>query len=370
MNLLIVFCLMLLWGQVQAEPDLQLFFPENAIEIDGVFADRNEALMVRRINGQTYLRPFDLAAVTGVNIPDHASVTGFTARKDGLTSSSISYLFALDVSVDGYPRNSVIECSFQACQLQQQFAVGSANISSLEWINRTSDLILSFDQWVNINGQVWEPSNAYRASDSTKYFDGQNQGMNQNSRISAYDRSEFEFTFSADSANDLMSGPVKASEVYSDQYTLISDVTASLTDQAGNIQAYFSADTGWLSMADIDIAVLENAGSVNLVIQRLGGHEYVTTAVLADVDGTAVDGVDYNGVFNQFFWIDGNDNDIVVSIDLLDNDQPDGDKTFTVELIESNSNHAFSLVDPDRQVVTITIIDDETSDLIFADGFQ
>ena len=353
---------------LHAEPDVQIFFPDQAATVDGLLVHSTQALVVKTIDGLVSTETFNLANVSGLNIPDNASVTGFTARNNG-PSFTHSYIFSLSVSAGDYVRGDVIECDFNGCSLFDSFGE-NATISALDYINRVNDLYVSFDTSFEVDNNWIEPRDVYRSSDFAVVFDGSNNGLNDNNSITAFDTSEFAATFSPMHMFNSVDGLVKASSVYSSNLETNNIVVEELASEVSAVNAYYSIDSGWLEFEEDTINVAENAGFFSFNIARVDGFEGATSAVVIDVEGTAIDGVDYNGLLNQYSWLDGDNQSINVTLSLIDNNIIDGSRTFTLDLRERNNDYSFSLVNPNKNLITVNILDDDAGDLIFADDFE
>ena len=369
MKLLVVFSLLFVSVVVYAAPEWQIFFPEQAAVVDGHYIDHNQALVVKTVDNLVLTETLDLADYTGINIPDNTAVSGFTSRDDGGPSNTASYLFSLSTVTSNYLRGDVIECNLNGCALFETLGQ-NASLSALDFSNSENELYVSFDTGFDVAGQYINPLNVYQANDFSLLFDGLAQGLGNNNSLTAFDTSDFNFTISPLRMYNSMDGLVKPSDVYSTTLVASNAVTAELANKVSGINAYFSVDSGWLEFRQNTINVSENAGFVTFNVDRIDGNEGKTSVVVRDVDGTAVDGVDYNGLLNQYFFSDGNDQSISISLILLDNNFVDGTRTFTVDLLERNSDYSFSLVNPNKNLITINIIDDDTGDLIFADDFE
>jgi hypothetical protein len=369
MKLFMICSLLLASAVVYAEPEWQIFFPEQAADIGGHYVDHNQALVVKTVDNLVFSETLNLADYTGISIPDNTAVTGFTSRDNGGPANTASFLFSLSTTTSSYLRGDVIECNLNGCSLFETFDQ-NASLSALDYNNSESELYVSFDTGFSVAGEYITPLNAYQASDFSLIYDGSTQSLGDNNSITALDGSDFNFTISPLRMYNSIDGLVKPSDVYSTTIESGNAITAELSDKVSGINAYFSLDSGWLEFRQNTINVSESAGVVTFNVDRIDGSEGKTSVVVRDVDGTAVDGVDYVGLLNQYFLADGNDQTISISLILIDNNFVDGTRTFTVDLIERNSDYSFSLVNPNKNLITINIIDDDAGDLIFADDFE
>lgn len=354
-----------------SEPEFQIIFPDKAAVVDDQYIDHNRALVIKNVDGFYSTEVLDVADITGIPIPDNTAVTGFTSINNGGPSGTVtvSYLFSLSTAAGDYLRDDVIECNSDGCSLYATFDK-NATISALDYVNRGNDLLVSFDTGFDVNGTYINPVNMYRSDDFSLFFGDFNDGFGDNNSITAFDSSEFNYSASPSRMYESVIGLVKPSELFNSSSSIANVITEELASKITGIEAYFSVDSGWLEFQQTTINVSESAGLVSFNLIRAGGFEGSTSAVVRVVDGTAVDGVDYDGVFNQYYWIDGGLNNYEINLNVIDNNWVDGTRTFTVELQEANNDFRFSLINPNKNVITINILDDDAGDLIFADGFE
>ena len=374
MRLLTLLALLWSFGVVFAQPqmpeqELKILFPDQAAVINGTYINPSQGLMIKTIDGVEQTQTFELGDITGINIPNNVAVTGFTVNNDGGSiASTVGYIFSLSASSGNFVRGDVIECNLDQCDIFDSFGA-NASISALDYINRVNDLYVSFDTSFDEAGIWIESADVYRASDLFTVFDASANGLSDNNGINAFDTSEFAATFSALKTEEINNEVVKPSEVYSSTLNVGSAVMDELADNITGINAYFSADTGWIEFEQSTINVSEDAGSVIIDAIRVNGQEYDLTVVIRDVDGTAIDGVDYHGVFAQYRFSDDSNQGYELNLGIIDNNIVDGTRSFTVQIIEPNNDYRLSLINPNKNMVTINIIDDD-GDLIFADDFE
>ena len=350
------------------QPEVQIFFPDQAALIDGQSINPRQALVVRTVDNIVLTDTFDLSTITGLNLTDQTAITGFSAKSNGGPSNTYSYIFSLSTASGNFVRGDIIECNFDGCSLLDSFGQNTS-ISALDYINRIDDLYVSFDTSFEVDNNWIEPTDVYRSGDFAVVYDGSNAGLDENNAITAFDTSEFLETWSPLGMAETTKGLISAAEVYSASINTSNSIVEELTRQVTGINAYYSVNSGWLEFDVGTINVAENAGIISFNVNRVDGVEGVTGAVVLDIDGTAVDGVDYNGLLNQYLWVDGDDQSIEVTLSIIDNDVEDGNRSFTIDLREPNNDFSFSLINPNKNLITVNIIDDD-GDLIFADGFE
>jgi len=369
MRVLIVFFLLFVTGVMNAQPDVQIFFPDQAAVVDGQYINPTRGLVVKTIDGVVSTDTLDLADIVDFTLPENTAVTGFSAINNGGDSTAtFSYLFSFATATDSYIRGDVIECESNGCELFDSFGM-NATISSLDYINRGNDLYVAFDTSFEVNGNWIEPADVYRASDFSVVFDSSAAGLSENNAITAFDTSELAPTISPLSMAEISGELIKPSGVYNPFVDVTNSVVDELSDNVSAVNAYYSADTGWIEFDQEVINVNENAGSISFNMKRVGGLENDLSVVVRDVDGTAQDGIDYQGILSQFFFVDNGSDDIAVTMNLIDNNDQDGARSFTIDLVEVNDDFIFSMVNTSSNLITVNIIDDD-GDLIFADDFE
>ncbi len=372
----IIFILILLYScatiaQPQLpQPDMQIIFPDQAAIVNGQFINSKRGLVIRHADGVFSTGVIDLESIVDFFIPANVSVTGFTViNRGGNFLGEVSYLMSFSSAVGAYKRGDVIECESSECQLYDRPG-SNLSITSLDFDYDTSDLYYSFETGFANNGEYIDPLKVYRGGDFMVMFNADGFGAESNNSISAFDSSIGNYSFSATSMFDSDLGLIKPAEVYSSFYQNDNLFTFELSNKVSAVNAYFSADVGWAEFNESVININEGAGSVTIAVSRSGGGEYQLSPIIRSNDGTAVSGIDYEGLITQFFAINENEEERLLSIDIIDNNVVDGNRSFTVDLFEANFNSFYlSTVNPNKNILTINIIDDD-GDLIFANGFE
>lgn len=111
------------------------------------------------------------------------------------------------------------------------------------------------------------------------------------------------------------------------------------------------------------VEVFEDAGSISVGIERVGGSDGAIDIDWSTTDGSAANGVDFGGGSGTLPLADGATGGSVL-ISLFDDGDVEGPEDFTITL--TGVSGGASLGSP--AVVTVVIQDDE--DYIFADGFE
>ena len=84
-------------------------------------------------------------------------------------------------------------------------------------------------------------------------------------------------------------------------------------------------------------------------------------------DGTAISGAHFDGVSNQQISLNDQRDTVDIIVNILPDDVASGVRSFTVELTERLTLPGGVKIDPDRDVATITTVDDDPARIGFAD---
>ena len=361
-----------------SQPEWQFYVPQEAANISGLYVDHNQALVVKQVAGQITAETFDFESETDFNIPDQVAVISL-AFSPQPQATEISMTFSSPVSQ--FSTTDIVRCRNQQCftalTLSNLGIPVGTHVDALEQSAVDSFIYFSLDRFVESNGQLLDPKNIYFISSFnpvtfTQIIDGNAVGINNATGLKGYDSiNNTSGFYVADTVVETPNlGIAFPSEAYSDGFLDIGNTfSTELAAEVKGLHAYFSADTGWLEWTNNNLTVMENAGQISVTVQRTDGNEYAVSVITDPIDGTAVGGDDYLYLGEMLDWDNLNDEDRTISIDLVDNNTVDGDRSFTINLIESSADR-FSLINAQMRTVTITILDDETSDLIFKDGFE
>lgn len=111
---------------------------------------------------------------------------------------------------------------------------------------------------------------------------------------------------------------------------------------------------GTLQFSTAAASVAENAGSVRVYVNRVGGAAGAASVSYATANGTATAGADYTAASGTLTWADQDNEQKYVDIAILDNAVYEGDEVFYVNL--SGATGA-ALGNP--MTIAVTIVDDE-----------
>lgn len=114
--------------------------------------------------------------------------------------------------------------------------------------------------------------------------------------------------------------------------------------------------SGEIRFQQSSTSVAENAGVVELVIERINGSDGDVLVSADTFDGTAVAGQDYPATAESVTFGDG-ENEKTIAIPIIDNNTAEPDETFTVTLTIISG--AATITEPSS--ITVTILDDDTA---------
>ena len=137
-------------------------------------------------------------------------------------------------------------------------------------------------------------------------------------------------------------------------------------DTNGNLleRVITAREAGVLAFADASVSVDEGVGVIEVGVSRSGGASGAVTVDFEFLDGSAVEGADYNGVAGSLSWPDGDATPRSIAVTILEDQEPEADETFAVTLLDPSGNAAIGAV----QTTTITIRGIEG--LIFGSSFE
>lgn len=131
-------------------------------------------------------------------------------------------------------------------------------------------------------------------------------------------------------------------------------LVGTLQQVSGRTLAAPSTDLMRFQQDSYDVA--ENAGAVEIVVERTNGSDGEVTVGVDTFDGTATAGQDYPATAEIVTFADG-ETEKTISIPIFDNNTAEPDETFLAKL--SVIAGAASVIDP--STTTITILDDDTT---------
>lgn len=112
---------------------------------------------------------------------------------------------------------------------------------------------------------------------------------------------------------------------------------------------------GALALSAASYRVDEDAGRVTLTLRRSGGSDGEVAVRLRSADGSAVAGTDYTVADSEVTWADGDADDKILRIDIIDNTRFEPDRDFTVTLSAPQGGATLGATDEAQ----ITIVNDD-----------
>lgn len=124
---------------------------------------------------------------------------------------------------------------------------------------------------------------------------------------------------------------------------------------------------GYIDFSIASIEVAEDAGSIAFDVIRHNGQAFAINARVLGQNGSAVNGSDYSVAAGGIAaaWGNGGDGSIALNVSILDDAVAEGDETFSLVLGNLDPALPGSVA-----TLSVTIIDDDSNDLIFANGFD
>lgn len=114
-------------------------------------------------------------------------------------------------------------------------------------------------------------------------------------------------------------------------------------------------EPGTLRFAAAAVSAGEGDGAVVVTVRRVGGDDGQVSVDIETEDGSAQAGSDYEALSATLVWADGNDDPQDVPIDLLPDEDVEGDETFDVVLSSPSGGATLGSV----RRTTVTIVDDD-----------
>lgn len=112
------------------------------------------------------------------------------------------------------------------------------------------------------------------------------------------------------------------------------------------------AGAGVVRFDETEISVNEAHGTIEIEVEREGGDDGAVSVDFASVDGSALAGFDYQAVAGTLSWADGDDEEKVITVPILDDADAEGAETFSIALSNATGG---ATIDPDHGAVEVTI---------------
>jgi hypothetical protein len=137
---------------------------------------------------------------------------------------------------------------------------------------------------------------------------------------------------------------------------IIANLTGTLLYRPVDTATASTSQAGEIRFRQASINVAENAGTVDIVIERINGSDGEAMVGADTFDGTATAGQDYQATGETITFGDG-ETQKTVSIPIFDNNTSEPDETFQVTL--NLLSGSATIIEP--STTTITILDDDTT---------
>jgi hypothetical protein len=126
--------------------------------------------------------------------------------------------------------------------------------------------------------------------------------------------------------------------------------------------AAYGYNAGYFKLSAYGYQVDENNGPAKITVKRTGGSDGAVSVECGTSDDTAKAGLDYFATLITLWWGDGDANDKDCDVVIIDDNDPEGNETFTVSL--SNPTGGAQLGEPNT--APVTIIDDDSGPVILS----
>ncbi|MCV6636441.1 Calx-beta domain-containing protein [Candidatus Albibeggiatoa sp. nov. NOAA] len=118
---------------------------------------------------------------------------------------------------------------------------------------------------------------------------------------------------------------------------------------------------GAVEFEQAEYAISEDAGRLTINVVRTPETAGIITVQVTSQNGSAVSGRDYVPINQQLRWVDDATRSRELVIDLIDNATADGNRTFTLELANTDTGNVVG----EQSIATITIVDNDSNQVQF-----
>jgi uncharacterized delta-60 repeat protein len=231
-------------------------------------------------------------------------------------------------------------------RLDSGFGADGAMVMDTSTLSGATAMLIMADGSVAIAGSQWKPSNSWQQDNNPQLswadmmiarFDPTSGEIDQgfgNRGVTAVD---FGTRFLASNAY------AARLEQQPDGKLLVVGAQVDMYDwypmssiAIARVDPYGSGSNGWASLIDSQLGAPAKGGEVELHLRRTGGVTGQLTVDYRTVANTAIAGQDYVDTSGTVTWLDGDANDKIVSITVLNSGQPVRGKYFHVELSNSS----------------------------------
>jgi hypothetical protein len=378
--------LMMVCWEGLSQPEWQFFKPNEVVNIDGLVVKSNEVLLINSANNSATISKTDFSE-WGLVLDDTTAISAMSVDFSNFNRLTVVF----NQAVGEFSPGEIVTC-YNSCEklfsLVDDLGLDSnVHIDAINWEDNSAGplyMLVSFAQDFTFGGDYYSRNHVYSIIfpnvvapqlnpvpvTESNYFN-----IKENMNLVALDTAEFGGSFLEFHAVDTVFMREDDSVVFPAAFFERSsqDISNFFSDEligeSQGLAAMMTLDTGWVRWQKdaMNLEVMENAGFLDLLLQRLGGKEHYISLEIENMDGSAVQGVDYNMGPTTFDWQNGHNNDQSVNLDIIDNQLVDGDRVFTVSLVPGSD---FALIAWDlTNQITVTVLDDD-GDLIFKNGFE
>lgn len=376
-----IFLLLILTSVAHAQfdqPEWQIIVPESQTLISGVHAGPINPVI---INDLGEVSEFDLQEFLSFVPSGQTSINAIDLNESDFTDPVL--LIAFSTAVDSFSMGDVLRCQNQTCNVvfNPYIDLGISEVVQLDALSSKDSLELhvSFNIGFEYMDEHIDPANIYNivnnGNDVTMNLqtNGSGLGFAETTNLTAFDINR------DDEGTSRFFGGSSAFSYNNNEYINTNQLLAFINgpaiftmpydfpDSFQQINAFSALNSGHSGFSTINVQVSESAGMVDIGIERLAGAENYMQVVVESADLTAQNGNDYIFSPEVTSWLDADNEINLVSVPIIDNNIIDGNRTFSLHLFPASY---FSTVSTTQNVITVTIIDDETGDLIFKDGFE
>ncbi|MCB1582927.1 MAG: Calx-beta domain-containing protein [Marinicella sp.] len=357
-----------------------LFVPQEGMQTQGVYADHNQGIMHNYNGQQIEYQSFDFGAYLPFTLSDQTGVQAFALEP-------VTDHFALWVSfstpVAGFLAGDVVRCEQGSCELRfspRNDLLQSANVQvDALGVNAFGGALVSFNVGFEYNGEYINPQDLYSVGFNsgnlvlTLQTDVTGFGVGDNANFTAYSKSYNGQSFDSYWGFDLpYARPLDffyANEMQQTNSANLNGYFAfGLSELIQEITAFHSLSSGQVGFNNSSVSVFEDVGQINVPLYRSNGFEgWMQVVVTVYAGGTAVENVDFEFVNTQAAWLD--DESVIknIVINITDDNQFTGDRNFFLSV---SADSQFADVWPLGNLTQVIILEDDSDDLIFKDGFE
>lgn len=133
-----------------------------------------------------------------------------------------------------------------------------------------------------------------------------------------------------------------------------SDSTGSGSGSTDNQPDDTGTSPGEVGFVSATANVDEGAGSILLLVQRIGGSDGIVTVDYSTTGNAALANIDFGPVTNTLTWADGDVSQKIIQIDIAEDTEVEGAESFTVHLINPSGGPTLGTT-----LLTVTIDDND-----------